>query len=374
MKFKATKKDFIKYLSYSTKFSSNKNINTVLQNVLLKTEGNTLTIYSTNLMTSFEAQVHVEVIEEGEITVSSSKLYDLIKDTKEDTIITLSEKDSTLIIQYEKYEFKLFTIPAEQLPRVENIQYEHNFKFNNNFIKQIKKIQFCISDNPSKPEYTGAHFTINGDSFELNAADYQKIGITSIDMPVSESEDFTINIPKRTIAEISTIFENDEDIEISISKKQIMFKNKEITIYSNLIEKYIKTITKLFKDEYPTSILLNKTDFLDVLKNVSKMTNDITNGVIFEIKQEGYITLKGLQNDYGDGGKGELSILELTGEPITIAFNSSVISSIVNAIDTEKFYLKIQNFKMPVLVVPHNNENKYDYQYLLVPIIVDNYV
>lgn len=392
MKFEINKKDLEKYLSILVLSASNKNKNTVLQNVLIETQENsTIYLYTTTLMQSIEVKLTsehgVNIVESGSVTVNCKKLLEILKTIKDKTIekVTITTQDSTILIECGKAVYKLLTIPAEQLPRVESVGYE--FSYNTNaraFIERLKIVEFSISDNPNKPEYTGAHFTFNTDSFEINSADYQKISITSYntERALTDNELFTVNVRKQmvsTIIKIDRILQDKKMAgvyrsKLHIAKKHIKVElNTNINVYSGLIEQYIKTITKLFKDEYPTTLIVNKADLIAGLKNIIPMTNEITMGCIFDINAD-KVSLKGLQNDNGDGGRAELPTIKLTGEPITIAFNAKTILSVVKSVKTDLVELCIQNFKMPVLVKPVDNTEDYKYEFLLVPIIVDNYL
>lgn len=163
------------------------------------------------------------------------------------------------------------------------------------------------------------------------------------------------------------VLDNDEYVEIDTDRKQIIFKIGAIQIYSKLIEKYIKSITKLFSNDYPLTAKLKRSEFLDVIKRVSAITSEVTHGVVLSFKEDG-LTLYSLETEYGAGHE-TIDDFEFTGTYLDIIFNSKHMVEMVNNIDTDYFVLSMISDRSPAIILPESG----NYKYLVVPISINRF-
>jgi DNA polymerase-3 subunit beta len=368
MRFKAVKDEIYPFIQYANSFTSPKNLNTVLQNILIDAESDGITLKATDMQVGFSGKIEVSVEETGTATVSGKKLLDIIKEIPDGSVIEFSFDGSKITINAGKSNFKLSTISHEIFPTMAEITPEYYLKIKSSKLYELlKKTSFCISNDASKIEYTGAHLAVYGDKLEISAADFQRIATSSIGFDEEYANEFMINIPRKTVVELMKVLDHEEFVEIETDRKQIVFKIGEIQIFSKLIEKYIKSITKLFATDYPLKAKLNRQKFLDVVKRVSAITSEVTHGVVLSFKEDN-LTLYSLETEYGTGNE-TLDDFEYSGEPIDIIFNSKHIVEMIGAIESDYFQLQMMGERNPAIILPENG----DYKYLVVPISINRY-
>jgi DNA polymerase-3 subunit beta len=255
---------------------------------------------------------------------------------------------------------------AELFPRATNIIPEYALTVDGEMLLNLfKRIAFCISNDTSKIEYNGAHVNIFGDHIEISAADYQRIATSSTQLPAPFTDEFIINIPKKTVQDIIKIFDGAKSIHLETDKKQVSFKTENIAITSKLIEKYIKSLTRLFGDEYKNRALIDKNELSEVVKRISVITSDVTHGVkcAFAGNQ---LTITSLETEYGQGME-NIEGVEYAGEPMEIIFNAKHLMEILLNISASNVTFAMNGKVQPALILPDNDEAKY----LLVPISVE---
>lgn len=368
MKFKAIKNELIPLLQLSNSFTSPKNVNTILQNILIEAKDDSIVFRSSNLQTGFCGKLNTEVEETGITTVSGKKFLDIIKELPSSSVIEFTFDGSKLKIKSGKSSFSLATLSPEQFPTMTQITPEYHIKVDSDhFLNILRKTYFCISSDMSKIEYTGAHFKVFGNKLEVSSADFQRIATASFSFDEEFSDEFIINIPKKTILEVMKVLEHSEFVEIETDKRQVQFKIDDMVIYSKLIEKYIRSLTKLFESEYPIEVILPTNQFYDVIKRVSTISSDITHGVVLSFS-ESKVSVYSVETEYGQGFE-TIDDIELNGEPIDIIFNSKHLIDILSNVDTETFVLKMSGRRNPAVIFP----DKKDYSYLVVPISIDRY-
>lgn len=367
MQFRVLKEDILKYLQYANSFTNPKGLNDILQNIYIEVENNTVNIKATNYQMGFSCFFEAESVEkEGRITVSCRKLLDIIKELPDGALIDFIYDDTRLNVICGKSKFKLSTLSSEYFPMISDIVPEYYIKINAaDFINIMKRTHFCISNDSSKIEYTGAQLRINRSDVETFATGMQRIAIASTTIDAEYANDFIINIPKKTISEVLRIFESKGEIEIHTDRRQISFKHDNIIIYSKLIEKFIKNIEKLFNSDYPIKAKLDRKSFIDASKRVSAITSDETPGIILNFENN-TLNISSLETIYGEGSE-TIDVLNYNSEPFEIILNARHLNEILNNIDSEEFTLEMADRRSPVLVTPADN----NYRYLVVPISID---
>lgn len=368
MRFKAVKDEIYPFIQYANSFTSPKNLNTILQNILIEAESDGVTLRATDMQVGFSGKADVSVESTGIATVSAKKLLDIVKEIPDGSLIDFSFDGSKINISAGKSSFKLSTISHEIFPTMAEITPEYSLKIKSSMLFDlIKKTSFCISTDASKIEYTGAHLAVYGNKLEISSADFQRIATSSITFDEEYANEFIINIPRKTVIELMKVLDHDEYVEVDTDRKQIIFKIGTIQIYSKLIEKYIKSITKLFSNEFPLTAKLKRTEFLDVIKRVSAITSEVTHGVVLSFKEDG-LTLYSLETEYGAGNE-TIDNYEYSGHPIDIIFNSKHMVEMVNNIDTDHFILSMIGDRSPAVILPETG----NYKYLVVPISINRF-
>ena len=194
----------------------------------------------------------------------------------------------------------------------------------------------------------------------------QRVAIASVKFDTEYSNDFTVNIPKKTVSEIIRVFENKGLIEIETDRRQISFKADNITVYSKLIEKFVKNIDRLFMDErYPVKAKIDRKSFIEASKRVSSITSEETPGIILEFDKSA-LKMSSLETIYGEGSE-IIDIIDFNTENFEIILNARHVNEILNTIETEDFTLEMSDKRSPVLITPSDN----NYRYLVVPISID---
>ncbi len=366
MKFSAIKEDIINYIQYANSFTSPKNLNTLLQNIYMSIENNKLILKATNYQVGFYCEIDVNVVSTGAITVSGQKLYDILKEMPNGALIDFSFDGSRLNLKSGKSSFKLSTLTPEGFPTISDLTKEFSIKIDTkDFITLLKRIHFCISNESQKIEYTGAQLNIYGNCLEIFATGLQRVAIASILFDSEFKNEFMVNIPKKTIVEIIRILDENGTIEIETDRRQISFKSGNITIYSKLIEKFVKGVSRLFNNEYPIKATLDRKEFIFAAKRVSAISSNDTPGIILDFK-DNVLNLSSLETEYGEGSE-VVEEVTCNMEEFQIILNSKHVTEILSNIETDKFTFEMIDRRSPVLITPESDR----YRYLVVPMSID---
>jgi len=369
MKLKVIRDEIYPFLNYAINFTSTKNINSIIQNVYLEAENDSLTLATSNIHTGFRAKINCLIEETGKTTVPCKKLLDIIKEFPSSAVIDMEFEGNNLKIKCDKSIFNLATIDPQLFPTMSEITPEYFLELRcEKLLSLFKKTYFCISNDPSKIEYTGCHFKTYGNKLELASADYQRVAYTIADFDEEFSDEFLINIPKKTVTELIKILEVDNIVRIETDKRQILFKINNIEVYSKLIEKYIRSITALFDSELPIYAKVPKDEFVNAIRRVQSIASENTHAIVLSFSGN-KLSIYSIESDYGLGYD-LVDDIEIIGGDIDIIFNARILLEVLNAMDSDFVELKMGGRKSPIIVKPYNEDW---YKYLVVPLTIERY-
>src|ERR1700734_3817855 len=121
MKIVCTQENLKNGLQIVSRIISSSNTLPILANVLIKTENGLMKISSTNLEIAIVTHVRCKVEEEGEITVLSKTLTDLVGNLPNKNI-TLETKNGEMAVETENYHTVIKTLPAEEFPLIPAVE------------------------------------------------------------------------------------------------------------------------------------------------------------------------------------------------------------------------------------------------------------
>jgi DNA polymerase-3 subunit beta len=365
MKFTVVKEKIYPVLQNAGNFTTSKNLSTILQNILIEAEDNKITVKSTNFQTSFSCTIEANVLQAGSVTVSAKKISDIVKELPESGEIDFVFDGSRLHVKSGRSTFQLSTMDAELFPKAPAITPEYSFNVDASLlITLFKRVVFCVSNDTSKIEYNGAHLSVFADRLEVSAADYQRIATTSTSFE-GFSDECMVNIPKKTVLDVVRIFEGAGKVKVETDRRQILFSTESMSVSSKLIEKYIKSITRLFTAEYKLNAKINRQTLMEVVKRISSITSEITHGVQLSFSGSN-LTVMSLETEHGKG----MEVIEgiaFDGEATEIIFNAKHLLEILSNTAADEVTFAMNAKVQPALILPDNGEAKY----LLVPISIE---
>ena len=335
----------------------------ILNNILIKTENGILKISSTNLEVAITTQVRCKVEEEGEVTVLSKTIIDLVNNLPNKNI-TLESQGSKLNIDTENYHTSVNTLPAEEFPLIPEVVSTEIIDLDGQILKNaIDQVVFAVSSNQTQPEISGVYLHVENTELKLVATDRYRLAERVINLEAPSLPQQVI-IPHKTIIELSRIIGNSEGkVGIIISDSQISLSVNQTQIISRLIDGQYPDYQQIIPQNFTTIIHTPKQAFVNGLR-AGAIFSQNTNSVNFEYSAEKQsLTITAESPELGK------SVVELPsqveGGNGSLILNHHYILDCLGSIEAQNVIVKITNDSSPSLILP---EGKNDYIYLVMPI------
>lgn len=353
-------------LSIASRFASSRAQLPVLGNILFSTKKNKLILSSTNLEISVSVSIGAQVKKEGEITIPSKTITDLVGNLPNEVVNLDTEKEK-MLIKTENFDSTISGMNAADFPDVPQSTGRGSLDMpGEDFQKSLSQVLFAASVDETRPILTGVLFIFKKGSLVMVATDgfrlsQKKISLKGIDKAKK------VIIPKNALNELVRLAGDDEEIKFGLKKSdnQVIFGLDNITLSSRILEGEFPDFEKIIpkKSEYKVSV--DKQEFLRAVKLASVFARDSANIVRLKIKKKTMDVSAESQQSGEQKTELDVKVEGDTGKGFEIAFNYRFLEEFLNAIEGENVELRFSEPSAPgVFLDPKDKE----YLHLIMPV------
>lgn len=361
MEFIISKNIFLEGLSKVQGIVEKRHTIPILANVLIESKNDEITITATDLEVGLKSKHKANVINEGKITVSAKKLFEIIKELPDKDIIFNSKNNFWVEIKCDKSIFNLVGLSPDEYPKFPEIDLNTSTINKNILNDMIEKTLFSVSNDETKFNLTGIFIkseiienikkmvfvSTDGHRLSMIQKNYEK------ELDKRYLEGFIL--PKKGIIEIKKILETMEDeIIIGISDNNFSISNAKTTLIMRMVDGDFPDYKRVIPEKGSNAAVINKNLFLHALKRISLLSSEKSKGVKINLKKDSLI-LTSSNPDLGDA-KEEIDII-YNGDDISIGFNAKYIIDILQVIKNENIIFNLKDNISPGLINPENDEN-----------------
>lgn len=369
----ATKEKLLKAIQLAEDIITSKNTMSILSNILLETVDGMLLITSTDLETAIKIYIPAQIKKEGDITVFAKKVADVIRELPNDDIEIIVEENKFLKVQSRseqvKAQFKLIGIPKSDYPVLPEFKKEKSFKIPQNVFKRmIKKSIFSVSKDDVQVNISGVKLEIKDKKLKLIATDARRLSFVGYDLDTNIKIDEVI-IPQKVLAEVVKILNEEGDMEVSVSDKQIYFKIDNVELFSRLIDGKFPDYEQVIPKDFKKKAFLFTEKILNAVKRISVMTAEKqTSKIILKFSKKN-LEIKTQDPDIGEAKEYLENIIYDYEDSVEIAFSSEFLLDGLKAVETENMVFCLNTSVSAASIKEEKNDN---FLCLIMPIKLSN--
>lgn len=372
MKLSIDRSSLLKALSHAQTVVERRAVTPILSNVLLEGDGSQLKISATDLDLSLVETVPAKIEEPGATTVSAHMFHDIVRKLPEGSEIELQEKpDSGMVnLKCGKTKFSLPSLNAKDFTNIKTDGLPHSFTVASSALNHlIGSTRFAMSTEESRYYLNGIYFhtkEVEGNQLlRAVATDGHRLALAEVDQPQGAHGMPDVIIPRKTIAEISKLLdEEDGDVKVSLSHTQITFNFGAALIASRLIDGSFPDYEKVIPQNNESSLTLSRKQFADAVDRISTISLEKTRAVKMGVEPKS-VTISASSNNQGSGTEE----LEATydGKRINTGFNARYLLDITQQVKGETIEFKLSDENAPAII---KGLEESDVLYILMPMRV----
>lgn len=362
MKFTCEKHVLLSAVTVTARAAPSKSPNLALEGILIEAaNGVKLTGYDLikGIYTGFPA----DVSEPGSV-VLGARLFENIVRSLPDGIITVSADNNNMVrIVCGNSDFSIMGIDAENFPELPAVDMQKSIRISQKLMKDmINQTIFAVSDNESRPLYTGALFKIEDGKLTVVSVDGYRLALRKENIEAEGEQNFEFIALGTSLQDLEKMCDDSDDpINIVLGAKNISFSVGGHVLITRRLEGEFMDFKKAIPTEYSYHIKVKRNDLLTAVERVSLIIDDRIKNPLRCVFGKGKVNMHCMTAL----GKGE-DICEYEGDggDVEIGFNNRYIYDALKAAPAEELAIGLSSGSSPFVIVPTDGSDKFIYMVL----------
>jgi DNA polymerase-3 subunit beta len=366
MKFTCERSVLLKEIAIAQEIVSSKNPISILSNIYLNAENDSLTIKATDIKVNFETKVPVTVTEPGSATVIGEKFLGILNSIPEGDL-EFEQNDIRITIKpaAKKIKFQLKSIASDKFPEFPVSNDAASFDLPvRDFKDMILQTVFAVSDDETRYFMNGVFFEKQDNKLIMVATDGRRLAFIS--KSHGNIKDFAgIIIPPKILTIIMKRAGEEGSVSISVTDKTVFVQFGSYQLSSVLIEGQFPNYKRVIPENQINTIVINRVEMLDALRRVSILVEQKSRRIYLGVSS-GVMTVSSEESDIG-AAKEEISC-KYDGPDVSIALNYRYIEEPFKIITEEEVSIRFTEPAKAITLMPSPEK---DFFHVIMPMQLD---
>ena len=364
MKFSINQSILQEAIGVVSKASSPRASLPILSGILLRAEGETLTLEATDLTMSIRSKLPALVEEEGAAVLPASLFTGVVKKLP-DAAVHIEADDENATILCDTTSVSLRTLIAQDFPAFPEISPDQKVTIPfEMFARMAKKVERAVSTDESRQTFSGVLVDVSEGKLKLVATDSYRLSLAEAPFE-GEADAFNAIVPGAFMKDISSLPVEGETIDIGFSENQIVVSYGASTFINRRIEGTFPNYSQLIVSSCTTTAVIDTRQLVTAVDRTSLLSNK-TMPVKFDLNNASQ-TIQISTSAQDLGAASETIGAQIKGEDVEIGFNYSYVLDGLRAVDSETVTLELENPQRPGIFKSEGDEK---YTYMIMPVRV----
>ncbi|MCM1131969.1 MAG: DNA polymerase III subunit beta [Ruminococcus flavefaciens] len=364
MKFTCNKNELSEAISSVSKAVPQKSTIQALEGIKVKVSDGEVELTAYNLEMGIKTTIKADTDSDYEFVASSRLFSEFTKKMNGEDITVEVDGNNVVRLSSNTTECSFSAISADEYPDLPVVDSQRSFHVQQSVLKSmINMTSYAVSQNESKPIFTGELFDIEDGKFTLVAIDGFRLAIRTEETGTSEKYHFVV--PKKALQEVSTLIREDADEKectISVNDRHIIFEINNFFVISRLLEGAFHNYKLSIPNSCKTEVFVNKKDFASSLERCSLIVDDKNKSPV-RCEVSGGVMKISCKTSIGRVS--DAIGADIKGEGVTIGFNHKLVLEALRAAEGDKVRIRFNGAMKVIEILPPMGE---DYIFLVMPI------
>ncbi len=364
MKISVARDELVAKLGVVSRAVSTRGTVQVLSGILLRVDGETLTLAATDMELSLRTTLEAQVEGDGAVVIPGKPLVELARLLPEsDVTIEYRPEEGTVQIVSGSYNSRLHVFNAEDFPRLPAVDAQLHSIDREALLETVDRVARSASRDESRPVLTGILVRFEAGKLVMVATDSYRLSVKETELGEAAPELEAI-IPARALTELSRLATGDT-VELGVHENHVVFgtgasDGADAWLTTRRIDGQFPNYRQLLPETFEVELTLPKSELADVVRRASVLA--LRNSPLRLRLAEGELTVSAQTQDVGETQ--ETMPAAYTGEEFVIGFNAEFLRDGVDSIVGDDVRVKLINPLRPAIL----EDAAGDFTYLIMPI------
>lgn len=334
-----------------------------LESMKFRLEDSVLELTGYDLEIGIRTSIAVSSADSGSFLLDAKLFSEMIKRVPSDDVIIEVNENFQVTVESGNLIYNMRALASDEYPELPDKNNCDKITMPQSMLKSmINQTIFAVSITDMNPVLKGELFEIEGGRFNLVAIDGYRLALRT--ESIKQNEDRKFIVPSKTLAEVSRLLSDndDENGDLFIAQKHIIFDVNGYLVYSRLIEGEFHPYKSSLPKSSTTEVVVNRKELISALERAMLLITERNQSPIRCYFENGIIKLKCAT----DRGSLQDEIrADITGSVIEIGFKGKYFLDPLTRIDDDKVKLQMGGSLLPMKIVPLSGDA---YTYLVLPV------
>ena len=358
MKFKINQDHFSNGLQQVLNVVASRSTMPILSNVLIEAEEGHISLTTTNLDLGIRCRIKADVSDTGSITLPVRKLAIIVKELPVNEVFLETNESNQAKITSGGSLFKIMGIGSEEFPPLPTFENRKVFELSQDeIVNMLKSVSYAQSTDENRYILNGVYFNFADEKLTLVATDGRRLGLTGLELEVSEENAGSLILPAKTVAELERLMGKGEKVNIAFNDRQAAFEiGLDEAGDSGLVD-HLYLVSKIVEGNYPNyrQVIPKETEhrvkierelMLECVHRAALVTSDKSNSVKIKISKN-LLEISGQSTEYGESH--ESMAIAYDGPEVQVAFNPQFLMEPLKALTKDEVFLEFKDELSPGL-------------------------
>lgn len=316
----------------------------ILGNVFIGSQNGELTLIGSDLETEITTSIEEVNADNGEITVSAKKLFDICRALPDEAKISMELDENKIKLNSGRSKFSLQTLPATEYPKLEASQWDLELSITHSDLHALlASTAFAMAQQDVRYFLNGLLLEIGEGSVRSVATDGHRLAKNEVEHPQANGELRQAIVPRKAVLEIIKFLnpDSEDSLLLQLSNSHIAISGNKYRFISKLIDGRYPEYQKVIPNNLDKTIGLDKTHFAEILTRTAILSNEKFRGISLAFKSD-MLQVTSRNPDHEEAT--DDMPIDYQGEEMEIGFNVNYLLDAIRECSEESVNF---NFKDP---------------------------
>jgi DNA polymerase-3 subunit beta len=361
MKLQVTQENLAKALNNVARIAiSSKNPLPILNNILLKTIDNRLSISATNLEIAITEKIGSKVHTNGAITVPARLMQEYVSSLPSG-VLDLELEEHKLHISTDQYRSTINGIIADEFPVVPEIDKGVAWTLPVKECRGLAQVVFAASTDETRPVLTGVLLQSQKGTLYAAATDSYRLAEKKL---IKTAQEISLLVPAAALQELLRILPDGlEEVEVIADAQQVLFRAGDLELVSRLIDATYPDYRKLIPTKFTTTATVDRDEFITITKVSSLFARESAGSITLKVDESTkQISITSIASQLGENTSNAMAVVKGSGE---VTLNSRYLLDVLNVLSAKDVTFSFNGKLEPCVLTDSESQDR---TYLVMPL------